>query len=189
MTEENKEKNTFAMMNNAQMANNSFLQYRLDTRPLMRDIEIFLSAQKLVLKQNKDGQFYEDVDKFGEPMANKQGITALLNIMRLSMMNEHIVQGNLKREDYQNLLMNARKELTDHIIINCYEWGIDDTKLNVIIDSIMRFFKLFISRTIDNKERDSFMSQFFSKEMLTQSPKKESILKNFSGGFNKKEGS
>lgn len=185
MTDDKTEKNTFAMMNNQQLANNSFLQYRLDTRPLMRDIEIFLSAQKLVLKQNKDGQFYEDVDKFGIPLASKEGITALLNIMRLSMMNEHVVQGNLKREDYQKLMMDARKELTDHIIINCYEWGIDDTKLNVIIDSIMRFFKLFISRTIDNKERDSFMQQFLSKELLTQSPKKESILKNFTGGFKK----
>lgn len=189
MGDEKTEKNTFAMMNQQQQLNNSFLQYRLDTRPLMRDIEIFLSAQKLVLKQNKEGQFYEDVDKFGKPLASKEGITALLNIMRLSMMNEHVVQGNLKREDYQTILMTSRKELTDHIIVNCYDWGIDDTKLNVIIDSIMRFFKLFISRTIDNKERDSFMSQFLSKELLTQSPKKDNILKNFAGGFSKKEGS
>lgn len=185
MSQQQENYEAYMMSNQNQLANPSFIQIRLDTKPLLTDIETFLSAKKSVLKERKDGSYYENYEVMGSPLANPEGITALLNIIRLSMMNEHIVQGNLMRDEYMMLLVNARKELTDHIITNCYEWGIDDSKLNMIIDTIMRFFKLFISRVINNEERKSYMQQFVSRESFTQGNKKEPLLKNFAQGMGK----
>jgi len=180
--EQQEDYQAYMMSNQNQLSNPSFISIRLDTKPLLTDIETFLSAKKSIVVQKEDGSVYEKYELTGTPLANPEGITALLNIIRLSMMNEHIVQGNLMRDEYMMLLVNARKELTDHIITNCYEWGIDDSKLNMIIDTIMRFFKLFISRVINNEERKSYMQQFVSRETFSQG-KKEPILKNFAQGI------
>mgnify|MGYP003131850287 CR=1 FL=1 len=182
MSEEQENYQQYMMSNQNQLANSSFVQIRLDTKPLLNDIEVFLSAKRAVMETSEDGEFIERYEELGLPLANPEGITAILNIIRMSMMNEHIVQGNLMRDEYIMLLVNARKELTDHIITNCYEWGIADSKLNMVIDTIMRFFKLFISRVINNEERKSYMQQFVSRESFTQG-KKEPILKNFAQGL------
>lgn len=185
MQEEEQQHNAYMSTNEQQLNNQTFVQLRLDTKPLLKDIEIFLSAQHQTITEI-NGKIIYDYSTVGKPLANPEGITCIMNIIRMSMMNEHIVQGNLLREEYITLLVNARKELTDHIITNCYEWEIDDRKLNMIIDTIIRFFKLFISRVINNEERKSYMQQFVSRETFSQGVKKDNLLKGFAEGIRSK---
>ena len=169
------------VFSNNRMGDASFLQIRLNTNRLLQDIELFLSAKKPVVKEREDGSLYETYDVVGSPLANETGVTHILNIIRLSMMNEHIVQGNLKHDEFLNLCADSRKELTDAIVQNCYEWGVSDSNLSDIVNTIMRFFKLFLSRTIENKERESYMQQFVSRETVSQSER--GGVRNFIGGL------
>jgi len=185
MSNEQQENYQAMMMSNQnQLVNPSFIQIRLDTKPLLTDIETFLSARKTIAIQNKDGSMSERVELTGTPLANPEGINGLLNTIRMSMLNESIVQGNLMRDEYQMLMCNSRKELTEEVVKKSYEWEIKGSDLNRIIDNIMRLFKLFISRVINNEERKSYMQQFVSRESFTQG-KKEPMLKNFAQGIGK----
>ena len=175
------ERNSYNVMDNQQV-HPTFIDLRLNTHRLMNDIEVFLSGKRLVLQEDTAGNLIETYSVRGKNLANETGITGILNILRISMLNEQIVQGNIKQDDYYSLIVNVRKELTEAIVVNCYEWDIADNNLNLIIDTLVRFFRLFISRTIDNKERESYSPQFQTREIYNPGGKK-SLLQNFSDGF------
>ena len=169
--------------NEAVLLNQNFMQLRLDTRPMIADVKMFLSAIDIQYFQNPDtGEVVEKEVMKGEPLANAKGITAIVNILQMRA-NHHIVQGNTNRDEYNNALADAREEITEIIIINCYDWGINDSKLNMIIDNILAFLTMFLSRTIDNKERESYQQQFSSREVVHQSNKKESVIQDFAQGI------
>jgi len=169
--------------NDLQLQNPTFLQLRLDTRPLIKEIELFLSAKRTVLiEDKKTGEIYEEEREVGKPLANSEGITAILNFVNLRA-NHHVVQGNFNREEYYWLVSDTRKELAMSIILNCLNWGIEDNKLDFIIDSILGFIKPFLSRLVDNEERKSYLSQFSSREVLTDQKPKRSAMGEFANGF------
>ena len=172
----------FGSSNEAALLNQNFMQLRLDTRPLIADIDLFLSAKRKVVKEAQNGQLFEAFEDIGSPLANPAGINNLLNIIQLSA-NQHIVQGNTDKNDYLDIIADCRKELTEQIVINCYEWGIEDRNINLIIDNLMRFLRLFLSRTVENLERLSYQQQFASREIVHQG-KKAGALQNFADGIN-----
>lgn len=180
MTEQKDEYNA-SMFSNQNTMNPTFIQLRLDTTKLLNDVEMFLSGKQQVVHRDEEGNDYIDYTVLGEPLANRNGVTCLLNIMRLSMMNEHVVQGNLSYEEVNTVCINARKELAEDVVKNCYNWGIADHHLNTVVDSIIRFFRLFISRTKDNEERKSYMQQFVSKESFSQGQRR-GLLPSFGKG-------
>ena len=165
--------------NDLQLNNPSFAQLRLDTRPMLRDIELFLSAKRVVLKEI-DGKTIEEEMQIGRPLANQDGITALLNIVHLSA-NHHVVQGNLDDDRYIDLCYWTRIEITNQIVINCVEWGIEDQKLELVIDTLMRFYQTFLTRLLDNKERESYANTMVSKE-ITGMPQRRGGLRSLIGG-------
>ena len=109
MEDERQEAQQTIMSNEGQLSRN-FVEMRLDTRPLLKDIHEFLSAQRVILKTNADGEYYEDVVIEGKPLANNIGISRLMNLF-LSLVNKDTVQGNLDKEEYYNLMVITRKEL------------------------------------------------------------------------------
>jgi hypothetical protein len=187
MSNENYQSNSTSAINNNQ-DNNSFLQLRLDTRPLLRDIEQFLSAKRVFIYVDpKTGETGEKEEVVGEPLANDKGITAILNMFHLRA-NHHVVQGNIEQEMFKQLISDTRKELASSIVVNCYEWGIEDSKLNMVIDSILGFYKPFLSRLLGNKERESYMNQFKTQETIVQNSNQGgamSAIKGFAGGLNR----
>lgn len=168
--------------NESALLNQNFMELRLDINPLITKIEMFLSAKKEIHRKSaENGDIYVDYEQVGEPLANDAGINNLLNIIQLSA-NQHVVQGNLERTDYQDLMADTRKELTEQIVINCYNWAIDDMRINLIIDTIMRFLKLYLSRPIENLERLSYNQQFASREIVHQG-KRNNAIQDFAGGI------
>tara|TARA_R100001530_G_C4317119_1_gene154695 strand:- start:1386 stop:1961 length:576 start_codon:yes stop_codon:yes gene_type:complete len=171
-----------SMSNDMQLMNPTFLQLRLDTRDMIKDFEYFLSAKRSFVEM-QNGVPVEIERTIGKPLANQEGITAILNMVLLRA-HHHCVQGNFKEEHYWENMCKVRKEVAGHIIMNCHEWGIEDSKLNYIIDTLMDFLEKVGSRTIDNKERESYMSQFLSKEQIIAGhEKKDGALQRFAGGF------
>lgn len=172
----------FQTSNFQQLSDPTFIKLKLDTSELLQRVEAFLSAKKVFLYRGEDGELYEESKNVGEPYANEEGVAAIMSMLDMRA-NNHSVQGNMDRIEFYDFLADTRKELTRDIVLNCYKWQINDTKLNVIIDTLLGFMRAFMSRTIDNKERESLMSQFHSREVISQQPKKENMLQNFAGGF------
>jgi len=47
-------------------------------------------------------------------------------------------------------------DLVCFLVNNCYNWEIDDDDIDVVVDFIMKLVIPFMTRLIDNKERESY---------------------------------
>jgi hypothetical protein len=175
------EQQQYSMMNHAQLMNPSFMEMRLSNKQLLKNVEHFLSAKRKNLIKNEDGTFSETVVSIGKPLANSEGINHILNILSMRT-DAHVVQGNYREDHYWDFIERARCEIAEQIIINCYDWDIEDSKIEQIIDTIMSFIEPFISRLINNEERKSYMQQFMSREVISQGQKRNAISQFVTGG-------
>lgn len=156
---------------NMQM-NSSFIEHRLSNKELLKQVEYYLSAnRKKLIRDKETNEFYEEYVNVGKPLANEEGINHIMHILSMRT-NTGVVLGNFTDEHYWNFLKSNREEISEEIILNCYEWGIEDSKINEIIDTIMSFLEPFLSRLIDNEERNSLMQQLVSREVVMQPNKK-----------------
>lgn len=180
--EERTEHQSSTYINQNNMANATFLQMRLDMESVIDKVDKFLSNVRTILKYDpKKDSYYEQEVKLGDPIVNTKGRSILINIIYMRI-NHHVVQGNFKEEHFNNFIQRAREEITEQIIINCYEWNIAENNLNLVIDTLMAFIEPFMSRLIGNKERDSYMQQFQTKEVISNESRKNPFS-NFAGGI------
>lgn len=140
--------------NNQASVTASALRLRLDTKSLLEEIELFLKGYKLVLKEQK-GKIVTQKIKIGEPKANAEGIQGVLNRLTL-ILNPSIVQGNYDDDRYKFEIASIRRSMAKSMMINLHNWEIKETNYMEIIDSIMTAVKAYLSRLIDNKERESY---------------------------------
>lgn len=128
-----------------------YINMRYDNSRLIAEFERYLSAEgRTVIK--KDGQYIEQVVRFGKPLCNKSGLYNLLNILAMRS-NPLMVQGNFDTDRFDEYIEMTRKEITNMIVLNRSRWGIDRSDMNAIIDNMMSFVEPFMSRILDNQER------------------------------------
>lgn len=172
--------------NSQYVLNNSFMLERLNTRPLVEDIKHFLSNKEVVVLQDQEtGQYYEEEKQIGKPLANDEGIMRICNIIRMRV-NHHVVQGNFKEDHYWAFIERARKELTETIVKKCYDWEVDDSDLNTVIDEVMALIEAFLTRPVSNLERESYGQQLSAREVIMQDQRKGGVLSNFANGLSRK---
>lgn len=160
--------------------NTSFMLARIDTTQLISRMKRDISGTVVVLLQNEKGDYYEEIKQIGRPLANPEGIMHICNLVE-EITNSHTVQGNLDINHYYDFIPQVREEITDAIILNCYAWEIDDKDLGYIINKILRIVELFLTRPVNNKERESFQKEFKSSEIIQTQPKNENALSQFAG--------
>jgi len=178
--QQHQQSRTMVSSNQNYVMDGGFMKMRLDTRPLIEDIRNFLSSQEVVLVQDKEGNFMEQVNQIGLPLANAEGIMRLCNIVKMRI-NHHVVQGNMKEDHYWDIISRARKEITETVVKKCYDWEIHDSDLSMIIDEISALVESFMTRLIGDKERQSFSQQLQAREVIMQPQEKRGFL-----GFGKK---
>jgi len=131
------------------------LGIRLDTRPLLDDIELWLRGSRIVAKEDsKGGICYEKVS-FGRPKANELGIQSILSVAS-TVFNSHFVQGNWSEQRYEMFIEEFHDSLLWTTMINLYDWGIDESDYEIIVDHLVNSIQGFASRLIGNKERESY---------------------------------
>lgn len=177
--EDQDERMTQNSYNNIDHSDPTFIKLRLDTSNLVKDIKHLLSATETIILKNSEGDMYEQENTVGIPVANKSGVYAIVNMVNMKV-NNHNFQGNIDRDQYNHYLELCRKELCEQIILNCYEWGIEDSKINYIVDNIMSLITIAMTRPIMNKERESFNNQFNTREVVNSGKKG---LSSFTGGI------
>lgn len=131
----------------------NYLKLRLDTQKLHQDILNFLSGTRTVVEYDKNsGTYYEETEKIGRPLANDEGIQAILSLV-ISLINPHTIQGNTDRKELQKILYHLEIGLAERLTLNYDKWGIDPEYRDHMIDTIMPMVHLILTRTIDNEER------------------------------------
>lgn len=138
---------------------------RLDTRPLLDDIELWLRGSRILVNTDEDNNLkYEKVD-FGTPKANDIGVQSILSMVS-SVFNSQFVQGNWKEDRYEDFIFEFHDSLLWNTWINLYDWGVAEDDYEVVVDHIMHCMIGFASRLIGNKERESYAPTMRSVETM-----------------------
>jgi len=152
-------------ISNDTFTNQSSLEIRLKTNEYLDDIFNFLTAQVFTYKQNEDGTMKivrERIDGV-KPKMNTVGVYTMMSRLKL-MFNPAVVQGNLTKQQFETQIFIIRTSLAENIMLNLDNWEIQEDDYPEIIDSIMVAIQGFMSRLIDNKERESFINTVKSIE-------------------------
>jgi hypothetical protein len=163
--------------NESYVYNQAFMLTRIDAEPLVKNVQDYLESKQTSIYETKDGKLLEKTTVIGIPLANPEGIRRICNILRMRI-NSQVVQGNLKENHYWDLVIRARKELTNAVIKNCYVWEINDSDIDSIISDVSHLVEIYLTRPINNEERKSYEKQVQAKEII-QTEQRPSRL----GGF------
>jgi hypothetical protein len=145
------------------------IKYRLDNNDVLRDIELYLRSAKIEGTEDKDGKYTERMLSVGRPLANEEGIQGIMGYLKI-MLSPHNVQGNMTWDRYDHLIFEIHTDLATVIMAERKNWGISIEDYDFIVNSIMHTLQLFISRTVDNKERESYGESIRSDERTVMKP-------------------
>lgn len=136
------------------------IKTRIDTEDLLDRIELYLRGARLVTIQDDTGVRSKNI-KFGVAKANEQGIQSILNWLSMTI-NPHTVQGNFPSDrtgyskQFSDFIFYFRLDLGEYLMINLENFDIKLYEYQGIIDSILFLLEPFMSRCIDNLERQSY---------------------------------
>ena len=152
--------------------NANILQIRLNSDYVLQRVKIMLSGEIESIVYDKEGNPVVTREQITQPLANKFGIQSILNYVE-NVINPQTVQGNFTEAQYSFFISELHDGLLTEMMNNLYNWGIQEDNYEHICNSIMNLVQPFVSRLINNKERDSYAQSIRVAESNTlQVPKK-----------------
>lgn len=146
----------------------SALKIRLDTTPILRQIELYLRGIEERVNFEDGEPRYEYVT-VALPKANATGVHSIMAWMN-STLNPQVVQGNFQSfEELSTYLSWYRMDLAEFIMNNRVNWEVELCDFEGTIDMIMIQIKPFMSRLVGNKERESYASTIKHSETTSSS--------------------
>ena len=149
------ENTTQYMADNQPFLQPNIIQFRLDTSEIIQNLQRFLSGVIFVPVTQPDGSTKFEKQKVGESLANEKGTQHIINYVS-GLINPAVVQGNYEYQQYENHVCRIHKSITRQLVVNYRAWNMKYEDLEMINDVIMNIVETFLSRLIDNKERDSY---------------------------------
>lgn len=143
----------------------SFVESRINTAPLLESIELYLKGKQKQTVQLENGMVVTQLVQVGRPLANEIGINNILSSIQMRI-NTHTVQGNFDNERYEDYKYHTRREIASDLVRNSPDWGVRDGDLLKIINDIMGLLIPFMTRLLQNKERESYGAQIQSREII-----------------------
>jgi hypothetical protein len=132
----------------------SALEKRLGTSDILDNLSKYLTGKQVYMVRIEGGTKKVE-DKFGEPLVNEKGHQAIMGKAQ-SIINSPIAQGNLSWDLFHSQIMQMRQEFAYELVINQKNWAIDDDSLHYICNLVINAIKLFLTRPVENKERESY---------------------------------
>ena len=159
------------------------LQARIDTTELLDQHRRFLSGKTLEIDKDANGVpiGIKEIDT-GHSLANPYGVDCIMHLIS-SVINKHSIQGNLLDTDYNQFLSRAHGNIARDIMDNLFNWGINIDLYAHLVNTSMDLIETVISRTVDNKERESYRGTVEHREVSTHFIPKSGIPY-FGGGKN-----
>lgn len=162
----------------------SALRTRLDTRPLVEDLEMYLSGTIITIVQT-DAGYVQKRKQLSKPKANSAGIHGILSYVG-NVLNPQVVQGNFDdKEEMKQYIFLYEENLSILLMTNLDNWKIDEHDFMGIVDTIINAIHPFITRLYKNKERESYALTMRTHESSTVSEGKQGGGITFFGGKNK----
>jgi len=133
------------------------LALRLQTDQLVNRFRVYLTGKIIeTTYDDETGEPKSTEITIAKPKANPQGVHYLLNFFE-SIVNPQTVQGNLINEDrYDQIVEEIHLGINQDVINNMYLWEIDEDEVEPLINNVINTIALFLTRPIENKERDSY---------------------------------
>jgi len=132
--------------------NENALKIRLETDDTLEKIEMYLKGESYMV--DKDGNLIGKVQDT-PPKANAEGCRAIMSAIT-SYINKSSVQGNLTPEQVGLIMNDFHRGMANLFAFHCDEWGIERNERKAIINFVEPFVFMFVTRTKDNKERESY---------------------------------
>ena len=151
--ENNNEKQQSTYANN--ITSQGVLQLRLETKQVLEDIKVYLKGSELIVQEDNEGNIKTVEIKTGERKVNDIGVQSIVGYIS-EVVNPQTVQANFTREQYQDYIEEINWELLFYILRNQAYWKIRTEEIEGILGAIMKLIQAFMTRPIDNKERDSY---------------------------------
>ena len=142
-------------MTNAAFQASKVIELRLDTRPILDKLREFLSGKEERVVKQADGSITTIYEQTAKARMNDAGVASIVLCCEL-VFNSACVQGNYSDEMYRYDVSSLRKSLAKTLMLNIYAYSIDSREYEAIIDFIMSAARPFLSRLIQNKERESY---------------------------------
>lgn len=175
------------ILDNQSYVNEGIVKYRLDTNPLLQDIELVLSGRKTELIEDNEGKPVVAVVQIAKPKVNDEGLQSIKGIVRL-MLSSPLVQGNFMvdssgySEEYEKAINQIHKDLASDLVSNSKEWGISDNDIEYLCNWIPQAIVIFLTRLKANKERESYSASLKSIESNTVTPSRKAGWNPFKKG-------
>lgn len=164
MSDIEKGEQTVFTSNNEGYNDQNALQIRLNTKPIIIGVEFYLRGVREVMTTDEHGNPKIENIRYASPKLNEEGVHAIIAWLETSI-NTQVVQGNIENfEDLYNLISNERLDLTQYLMLNVYNWDVKESEISGIIDMIIRQERLFLSRLVNNGERNSYSNTIQHKE-------------------------
>lgn len=153
------------------------LQYRLDTDGLIDKIKAFLAGGRITYEKDiETGHIKSRFIKEGKPIANDLGVQSIVSWIAIQV-NSAVVQGNWKEDRFNVFLESTHKELAKNLLVNSPRYNIDPQDRSFIVSGIMGLFEMFVSRLLDNAERDSYAQNLNQRVLnLVNNDKKRNYM-------------
>ena len=138
----------------------NFVRLRLKTEEFIKEIKEGLLGGSFNVVQYEDGRVERVFIKTGERLLNFMGAGSIEKILRMHI-NPHSVQGNFQTknkvsERFEVMLEKFQTTLGNALIINKHKWDFDTSNYSWLVCSIRDSVEMFLSRCIDNLERESY---------------------------------
>ena len=145
------------------------IQIRLDTGPLLDQLEAFLrGSRQQGYTTNPQGATVPVFQTIGRPKMNDIGVQSVMSWLT-PLISPHTVQGNYPTiNDLQEFLCRVEEDIYCYLMINIHEFGISHYEIDGIVDMIMNAAEPFLTRTIANKERDSYSNTMTHQSRVSQ---------------------
>jgi len=157
------ENNSSHMFDNSAYTNPGVLQLRLDTAEIIERVQRFLSGVVLVPSTQADGSTKLVNQKVGQQICNEKGVQHITNMVH-SVVNPGVVQGNYNESRYELHVYQFHTTLASTLVANYLEWQMQFEDLELVITFVMNMVCPFLSRLLDNKERESYAQSIRTME-------------------------
>jgi hypothetical protein len=158
------------------------IEIRLNTDPVKAKIQIYLQGLTERLEKNEKGVYVTRIVQVGKPKVNDEGLQTVMMFVE-NIFNTPVVQGNFQQDRFDFQMVQLRISLADALWVNMHKYGIDENEYNGIVSFLFMQMKIFLTRTINNGERNSYGQSLQIKDTTSSTMnKKKGALSFLFGG-------
>jgi len=160
----------------------SVVQYRLDTSDVKERLRRYLKGikQKTFKDETGDIQTKWVVDEEDRKL-NDRGIQEVMSKVN-TFLDASFGQGNTDEEDYYEILADLNNSVKDDLFVNQEPYGLADEDYTPICNKIRRMARLYLSRTINDLEREHMKNSMTVNENQTVDKGSQGFMSKLLGG-------